>query len=114
MDLYAAADVYVSPSREDSFGLPVAEAMACGLPVISSVFAGVSALIHKEIDGFVVLDPDDSAALAELFTRLHGNEALRRQIGQAATTTARNWSWDQCTAELFELLKQAAKRNTTN
>ena len=32
LDFYAAADVYVSPSREDSFGLPVAEAMACGLP----------------------------------------------------------------------------------
>src|SRR6267143_1901050 len=42
LDVYAAADVYVSSSREDSFGMPVAEAMACGLPVVTSVFAGVS------------------------------------------------------------------------
>jgi len=35
--LYAAADAYVGPTREDSFGLPVLEAMACGLPIITSI-----------------------------------------------------------------------------
>ncbi len=38
----AVADLYVSPTREDSFGLPITEAMACGLPVITSMHAGVA------------------------------------------------------------------------
>jgi glycosyltransferase involved in cell wall biosynthesis len=42
MQFYAAADAYVDPSLQDSFGLPVLEAMACGLPVISSVRSSVS------------------------------------------------------------------------
>jgi hypothetical protein len=42
---YAAADVYVGPSLEDSFGLPILEAMACGLPVIASAHAGASEMI---------------------------------------------------------------------
>jgi glycosyltransferase involved in cell wall biosynthesis len=43
---YAAADLYVSPSLEDSFGPPILEAMACGLPVIASSHAGASEMIH--------------------------------------------------------------------
>ncbi len=66
IDCYAAADVYVSPSREDSFGLPVAEAMACGLPVITSVSAGISDYIRDGVDGFVLRDPRDAKALAQL------------------------------------------------
>ena len=62
LDFYAAADVYVSPSREDSFGLPVAEAMACGLPAITSVCAGVADYVHDGVDGFVLRDPRDAQA----------------------------------------------------
>src|SRR6266568_2444686 len=59
LDFYAAADLYVSPSREDSFGLPVAEAMACGMPAITSMHAGVANLIHDGKDGFILGDPRD-------------------------------------------------------
>ena len=65
LDLYAAADVYVSPSREDSFGLPVAEAMACGLPAITSVCAGVADYIQDGVDGFVLRDPSDAQTLSK-------------------------------------------------
>ena len=51
LDCYAAADVYVSPSQEDSFGLPVLEAMACGLPVVTSAAAGVSELVKDGVAG---------------------------------------------------------------
>jgi glycosyltransferase involved in cell wall biosynthesis len=108
MDLYAAADVYVSPSREDSFGLPVAEAMACGLPVITSVFAGVSSLIRNEVDGFVLRDPCDERALAQLLLRLHGDTALRSRVANAAEKAAQEWTWERNAAEVWELLKVAA------
>ena len=77
LEAYAAADVYVSPSREDSFGMPVAEAMACGLPVITSVLAGVSALLHDGADSFILLDPHDTESLARLIRMLCEQPELR-------------------------------------
>ncbi len=110
IDLYAAADVYVSPSLEDSFGLPVAEAMACGLPVITSAFAGVSDLIHDEVDGFVLRDPGNVRALAQLLERLHGDSTLRQRIGEAAAQATQEWTWNRNAAEVWELLQAAAAK----
>jgi glycosyltransferase involved in cell wall biosynthesis len=115
IDLYAAADIYVSPSHEDSFGLPVAESMACGLPVITSVFAGVSGLIRDGVDGFVLLDPDDERALAKLLERLLIDEDLRNSVGGAAAVAAQEWTWDRNAGAVWELLKEAlAKKGNSS
>jgi UDP-glucose:(heptosyl)LPS alpha-1,3-glucosyltransferase len=106
MDLYAAADVYVSPTLEDSFALPVAEAMACGLPVITSAFAGVAAQIQNEEDGFVLGDPRDAQGLARLLERLAGDPEFSRRIGEAAARKARDWTWDRNAAAVYELLNR--------
>jgi glycosyltransferase involved in cell wall biosynthesis len=108
LDFYAAADLYVSPSREDSFGLPVAEAMACGLPVITSVNAGVADLIHDGTDGFILRQLDDPQDLARMLQRLHSDEVLRRDAGAAAAHTAANWTWERNAIDVWELLKEAA------
>ena len=104
LDFYAATDVYVSPSREDSFGLPVAEAMACGLPVISSVFAGVADIIHDGIDGFLLQEPRDIQALARLIKLLYSESDLRSRIGDAAARTALQWTWDRSAEAVWKLL----------
>ena len=62
---YAAADLYVGPSLEDTFGLPPLEAMACGVPSIVSSRAGVSEVITAGVDGFI-LDEQDHFAFAAL------------------------------------------------
>jgi glycosyltransferase involved in cell wall biosynthesis len=111
LDFYAAADVYVSPSREDSFGLPVAEAMACGLPPITSVCAGVSDLIHDGVDGFVLRDPRDTKALSQLIQRLQAQPDLRRKIGEAAASAVLEWDWNRNAATLWELLKDAKSKS---
>jgi glycosyltransferase involved in cell wall biosynthesis len=111
LDLYACADVYVSPSREDSFGLPVAEAMACGLPVITSVFAGVSELIEDGVDGFVLQDPHDVQTLSRLFELLVSEPDLRRRIAEAAAVTAAAWTWDRSAAAVWQLLQDSVARD---
>jgi len=110
LDVYAAADVYVSPSREDSFGMPVAEAMACGLPVITSVFAGVSSLLHDGIDGFVLQQPRDADTLAKLIRMLFVQKELRIRVGEAAAKTAFEWTWDRNAAMFWDLLKEVSAR----
>ena len=107
LDFYAAADLYVSPSREDSFGLPVAEAMACGLPVITSVFAGVSSLLHDGEDSFILRDPQDSLTLARLIRMLCEQPELRSRMGQAAARASREWTWDRNATAVFQLLQKA-------
>ncbi len=106
LEFYAAADIYVSPSLEDSFALPVAEAMSCGLPVITSTRAGVSALVRDGVDAFVMGEPEDSQQLARIIDRLYADTALRFSVGAAAARTAQVWSWDRSAAEVWALLQE--------
>src|SRR5215472_3651980 len=110
---YAAADLYVSPSREDPFGLPVAEAMACGLPVITSGHAGVSERMRDGVDGFILRDPHDTRTLAVLVRKLFGSAQLREQIGQAAAEAAQDWTWDRNAAAVWEMLQKAKARKVS-
>jgi UDP-glucose:(heptosyl)LPS alpha-1,3-glucosyltransferase len=109
---YSAADTYVSPSLEDSFGLPVAEAMACGLPVITSTYAGVSGLIHNTVDGFVLPEPEDAQTLARILERLYRDTEFRRNISEAASRTAQHWTWDRSAAEAWQILQRSAQTKT--
>ena len=95
LDLYAAADLYVSPSLEDSFVLPVAEAMACGLPVITSPSAGVSEYLENGQDGFVLSDSKNWQELAHLIQCCIQDGELRSRIGAAAARLAASWTWER-------------------
>jgi len=108
LDFYAAADLYVSPSHEDSFGLPVAEAMACGLPAITSILAGVSSLLHDGVDSLVLRDPHDAKTLATMIRTLYQKAEWRSRVGQAAAKASLEWTWDRNAAEVWELLRNTA------
>jgi len=108
LDFYAAADLYVSPSHEDSFGLPVAEAMACGLPAITSIFGGVSSLLHDGVDSFILRDPRDAKTLATMIRTLYEKAEWRGRIGQAAAKASLQWTWDRNAADVWQLLKDTA------
>jgi UDP-glucose:(heptosyl)LPS alpha-1,3-glucosyltransferase len=103
---YAAADVYVSPSLEDAFGLPPLEAMGCGLPVIVSSRAGVSELITDGVDGIVLKDPRDVVSLAQVISDLHANPVWRDALGKNAAQTALQHTWERNAAELDALFAQ--------
>jgi glycosyltransferase involved in cell wall biosynthesis len=114
LDFYAAADLYVSPSREDSFGLPVAEATACGLPAITSIFAGVSSLLHDGVDSLILRDPQDAKTLATMIRTLYEKAEWRSRMGQAAAKASLEWTWDRNTATLWELLKERSARKNSS
>ncbi|HET9399896.1 MAG TPA: glycosyltransferase family 4 protein, partial [Candidatus Acidoferrales bacterium] len=103
---YSAADIYASPSLEDSFALPVLEAMACGLPVITSSAAGVSEVIHRGEDGIVLDDPRDISELARHLQHLAADSAARRRFGENAARTASQFTWEQNARELRSVLIQ--------
>ena len=94
----------MSPSFEDSFALPPLEAMACGLPVITSVNNGGSQIITEGTDGFVLSDSRDSAALAKLMRRLYEQPDLRKDNGENAARTAQAYTWERNAAETWDFL----------
>ena len=104
---YAAADAYASPSLEDSFGLPPAEAMACGLPVITSRAAGVSELIHSGEDGFILEQPSDYLGLAKILEQLVKDPQSRGRIAENAVTTAHKLTWENTAAHIRSAWEQA-------
>jgi UDP-glucose:(heptosyl)LPS alpha-1,3-glucosyltransferase len=110
MNFYAAADAYLGPSLEDAFGLPVLEAMACGLPVIASANAGVSELIEDRLSGLVLHNPRDVTELVTLIRTVVSDSALRDVLARNALQTAERCTWDESAAALWDLLKQTLAR----
>lgn len=92
---YSAADAYASPSLLDSFALPVLEAMACGLPAVTSGEAGISGFLRDGVDSFVLRDPEDVATLASLLRQLCKDAHLRETMGENAVRTAQTLTWDK-------------------
>lgn len=109
---YAAADIYVGPSLEDTFALPPQEAMACGIPVIVSRENGACEIITHGVDGFVLDDPTDADSLASMISKLHGDPELRARIGENAAQTARQFTWEQNAREIGGLFRQIIRRKS--
>jgi glycosyltransferase involved in cell wall biosynthesis len=103
---YAAADLYIGPSLEDAFNLPIPEAMACGLPVIASAYTGASEIIRDGETGFILRDPQDHLELASLIRRIQAEDALRLSMGAAASHyLMTNYSWDENAEKTRQLLE---------
>jgi UDP-glucose:(heptosyl)LPS alpha-1,3-glucosyltransferase len=94
---YAAADAVALPSLSDAFGMSVLEAMACGIPVVTSPGAGAASLVRSGENGFVA---SDAAGLAAALARLR-DPALRRSMGEKARRTAEDHTW-AAVAEAYE------------
>lgn len=109
LQFYAAADAYVSPSLHDSFALPPLEAMACGLPVITSIRNGGSQIVSDGVDGFVLNDPQDSSRLARLMRSLWESPDLCRKLGANAAATAKSYTWERNACETFAFLQSALR-----
>ena len=101
---FAAADAYAGPSLEDSFSLPCIEAMSCGLPVITSQYAGVCEIMHHGEDGLILQDPTDSRTLADWLERLSQDIEWRHRIGENASRTAGEYTWGRNAKHLGEAL----------
>lgn len=109
---YAAADLYVGPSLEDTFALPPQEAMACGLPVIVSRENGVYEIITDGVDGLILRDPTDCHALSSIIRNLYEEPELSARIGEKAAETARQFTWEQNALVLAKTFEEIIMRKS--
>jgi UDP-glucose:(heptosyl)LPS alpha-1,3-glucosyltransferase len=89
---YAAADVFVLPTHFDPFANATLEAMAAGLPVVTTRMNGVAEILRSGTDGFILDMPPSALGLAKLLLEL-ADADLRRSVGQAARRTALQFPW---------------------
>jgi glycosyltransferase involved in cell wall biosynthesis len=107
--LYAAHDIFVFPSLAEGMPLTLLEAMATGMPIITSDAPGMADIVEDEFSGLLV-QPAEAADLAAAMERLCRSADLRRQFGQAAQQTARRHTWPIVAQKLERILLLAAGR----
>jgi glycosyltransferase involved in cell wall biosynthesis len=115
---YAAAELFLLPSRQENFAITVAEAMHMGLPVIISDRVNTWPYVVEAGAGLVLADTQVDACLAEAISSLLQDADARKRMGKQAECYARtNLTWKGAAAKLLEFYQEvlavsASRRNT--
>ena len=110
VEVMQAARVFVYASVAEGFGLPPAEALACGVP---AVVADATSLPEVVGDAGLKVPSGDAGALASAVQRLLGDPALEARLRAAALPQAARFRWDTAAAALAEALIAAAGPRST-
>jgi glycosyltransferase involved in cell wall biosynthesis len=100
---YAKASIFAFPSLDEGFGMPVLEAMAAGVPVVTS---NRSALPEVAGDGAMLVDPESTEELAEALRHLMQGEELRKNLACRGTDRARLFTWEKAVAETWNVYRE--------
>jgi len=106
-DYYANSDVFVLPTYYDACSLVVIEAMAGGLPSITTLFNGASGIITDGKDGYVISHPPIAANLADKM-RLLMNNKKRQEMSEEAALTGQKYSLERNHKEMMKVFDDVA------
>ena len=104
---YNSAEVFVYPSVYEGFGLPLLEAMACGLPVVASNTTSLPEAVGP--DG-LLLPPDDARAWTETLSGLLSDPAARSALAERGRQRARRFTWEQTARQVVASYRRALNR----
>ncbi|MFA5908983.1 MAG: glycosyltransferase family 4 protein [Vicinamibacterales bacterium] len=111
---YVCADVLVLPSSNETWGLVLNEAMALGLPVVTTTQVGASRdLVVPNHTGYTY-QAGDCEDLARLLGALIGDEKLRRRLGEAARDKIRRYTYRECVAGVIAALELVTGQRITS
>ena len=104
--LYSSAEIGVTSSVYEGFGLPAAEAMSCGTPVIATRAGALPEIVGDDAAGILV-PPGDPPALAAAIKRLLADKPLRQRMGQAARKRIEDFfSWQAAARKSVEVYRE--------
>lgn len=111
LQLYASAAALLHPSLCEGFGLPLAEAMACGCPVITS---DCSAMPEVTGDAAVVVNPRDTAAIAGAIARVLNEPGFAIEMRKRGFARAESLNWEQASLAYIGLYRRILAASTAN
>ncbi|HMC60358.1 MAG TPA: glycosyltransferase family 1 protein [Candidatus Solibacter sp.] len=100
---YAKAQIFAFPSLDEGFGMPVLEAMAAGVAVVTS---NRSALPEVAGQAAIQVDPESVEDLGQALRGLTGNQELRRELVRMGTARALLFSWEKAVRETWEVYRK--------
>lgn len=109
-NIMQAVDFFVFPSRYETAGLVVLEAMASGLPIITAKTVGCSEIITPEC-GIILGNPNDIKALAKTMNELMNNIKKRKSMGKAARKIAERYTWNIMAKKYINLFQKQINEN---
>lgn len=107
---YNLADIFVFPTKYEGFGIPVVEAMAAGLPVVTTNTAAGEDAVEPGKNGLLIDDPTNVMEIAKKMSTLIEDESIRKQMGRNARRTAEKFTWDDIAKRTLEVYEGILKR----
>lgn len=108
VELYNLAEVFVYPSFYEGFGFPPLEAMACGVPVVTS---NVSSLPEVVGDAALKVDPRDIGQIAKAIISVLDNKELAQDLILKGKERVKMFTWQKTAAKTYEVYKNVAQNN---
>jgi glycosyltransferase involved in cell wall biosynthesis len=102
-NLYRRARIFAFPSLDEGFGMPVLEAMAHGVPVVTST---TSALPEVAGDAALLVNPQDTDALSAALARLAMDDSLREDLARRGCDRARQFTWESAVERTWEVYQE--------
>lgn len=105
---YQAADIYIHPTLNDSFGMAPLEAMSYSLPVILSPapWCGFAEYVNADIEALLLRDPKDHKELASLINRINTDPELKINLINGANEVVKRHTWDEVARQYMQLYKK--------
>jgi glycosyltransferase involved in cell wall biosynthesis len=103
-ELYSEHDIFLFPSLMEGLPSVLLEAMATGMPVITTDTCGMPDVVEDEFNGMLI-PPADATAMGEAILRLAGSVELRQKLGEAARETMKRHTWERAARQLEDLYR---------
>jgi glycosyltransferase involved in cell wall biosynthesis len=101
--IYSLCDVFLYPSLRESFGIPMLEAMSCGVPVITS---NTSSMPEIAGDAAMIIDPFKPEQITDALIQITNDQSLKKQLIESGLQQSAKFSWKAMAKDVLAIYKE--------